>query len=192
MASNFLQCLGRSRDRPFTSEVQAPVGVSKSRTRLWRVERSADPFLGSPANFRTRAPNFSKLGQTGRARQDLVRKSESTTKCGDSGDESVGEEPSIRDSKGIRKSPRFAVTAFLADKRHPELPVHAPSARPSRPPRPGARRDESRGVTQLSRNGAGLQPILSEKTCETGIFLTSIVEPCRKPLDQFRESGRLC
>ena len=137
-----MQCLGRSRDRPFASEVQAPVGVSKSRTRLWRVERSADPFLGSPANFRTRAPNSSKLGQTGRARQDLVRKSESTTKCGDSGDESVEEEPSIRDSKGIRKGPRFSVTAFLAGRRHLELLVHTRRAR-----RAGRRdrvRDEAR------------------------------------------------
>ena len=81
---------------------------------------SADPFLGSPADFRTCAPNFRKLGHAGRARQDLVRKSESTTKCGDSGDESVGEEASIRDSKGIRKGLQFPVTAFHAGKAIPD------------------------------------------------------------------------
>jgi hypothetical protein len=31
-----------------------------------------NPFLESPADFDTRAPNFSKLGQAGRARQELV------------------------------------------------------------------------------------------------------------------------
>src|SRR5271154_5836061 len=55
------------------------------------AEPSRKPFLESPADFVTRAPNFLKLGQAGRARQDLVRKSESTTKCGDCGDESSGE-----------------------------------------------------------------------------------------------------
>jgi len=48
-------------------------GVSKSHARAHTARSvSADPFLGSPADFRTHAPNFLKLGQTGRARQDLV------------------------------------------------------------------------------------------------------------------------
>jgi hypothetical protein len=76
---------------------------------------SADPFLGSPADFRTCAPNFRKLGHAGRARQDLVRKSESTTKYGDSGEESAGEEPSIGDSKGIRKGFGFPCAALLLE-----------------------------------------------------------------------------
>ena len=47
-------------------------------------------------------------------------------------------------------------------------------------------------VTRLSRNDAGLRPILSENTFEIGFFAMSIAEPCRKLLDQLRESGRLC
>jgi hypothetical protein len=128
LPSNFLRFLGRSCDRPLSRLVGSsgpPFGVSKSRTRWWRVERSADPFLGSPANFRTRAPNFSKLGQTGGARQDLVRKSESTTKCGDNGEESGGGKASIRDSKGIRKGSQFPVTTFHARKAIPDA-VTAP------------------------------------------------------------------
>ena len=51
----------------------------------------ANPFLESPADSGTRAPNFRKLRQSGDARQDLVRISESTTKCGDYGEESGGD-----------------------------------------------------------------------------------------------------
>src|SRR5262249_42923176 len=36
----------------------------------------ANPFLESPADFVTRAPNLTKLGQASRARQELVRNSE--------------------------------------------------------------------------------------------------------------------
>ncbi len=38
------------------------------------VQRGArpNPFLESPADFDTGAPNFRKLGQAGRARQELV------------------------------------------------------------------------------------------------------------------------
>ena len=36
------------------------------------AEPSRKPFLESPADFVTRAPNFPKLGQAGRARQELV------------------------------------------------------------------------------------------------------------------------
>ena len=60
--------------------------------------QSRKPFLESPADFSTRAPNLIRLGQGRRARQDLVRNSESTTKCGDCGDDSKG---------GIRKYRRF-------------------------------------------------------------------------------------
>jgi len=38
-------------------------------------------------------------------------------------------------------------------------------------------------VTRLSRNDAGLRPILSENTIGIGIFVTSFAEPCCKPLD---------
>ena len=36
------------------------------------AEQSRKPFLESPADFVTRAPNLMKLGQADRARQDLV------------------------------------------------------------------------------------------------------------------------
>ena len=51
----------------------------------------ANPFLESPADSSTRAPNLQRLRQSGDARQDLVRNSESTTKCGDYGEESGGD-----------------------------------------------------------------------------------------------------
>ena len=38
--------------------------------------QSRKPFLESPADFFTRAPNLIRLGQGRRARQDLVRNSE--------------------------------------------------------------------------------------------------------------------
>ncbi len=52
---------------------------------------TANPFLVSPADSGTRAPNLQRLRQSGGARQDLVRISESTTKCGDYGEESGGD-----------------------------------------------------------------------------------------------------
>jgi hypothetical protein len=64
----------------------------------------ANPFLESPADSGTRAPNLQRLGQAGDARQDLVRISESTTKCGDYGEESAGGRSSIEDSLRIWKS----------------------------------------------------------------------------------------
>src|SRR5439155_513288 len=47
----------------------------RASTRAPHAARSspANPFLESPADSVTRAPNFRKLGQAGRARQDLVR-----------------------------------------------------------------------------------------------------------------------
>ena len=51
----------------------------------------ANPFLESPADSGTHAPNLQRLRQAGDARQDLVRISESTTKCGDCGEESGGD-----------------------------------------------------------------------------------------------------
>src|SRR5262249_11839278 len=51
----------------------------------------ANPFLESPADAGTHAPNLQRLRQAGDARQDLVRISESTTKCGDCGEESAGD-----------------------------------------------------------------------------------------------------
>jgi hypothetical protein len=74
--------------------------------------QSRKPFLESPADFFTRAPNLIRLGQGRRARQDLVRNSESTTKCGDCGDDSRGECASIGDSWGIRKSAAHSSCLF--------------------------------------------------------------------------------
>jgi len=74
--------------------------------------QSRKPFLGSPADFSTCAPNLIRLGQGRRARQDLVRNSESTTKYGDSGDDSREECASIGDSWGIRKSAAHANFLF--------------------------------------------------------------------------------
>lgn len=62
-------------------------------TRAPHAARSspANPFLESPANSGTHAPNLQRLRQSGDARQDLVQNSESTTKCGDYGEESGGD-----------------------------------------------------------------------------------------------------
>src|ERR1051325_9358048 len=65
-------------------------GSTHPRTRRTR-RGPANPFLESPADSGTRAPNLKKLRQAGDARQALVRISEGTTKCGDCGDESAGD-----------------------------------------------------------------------------------------------------
>ncbi len=48
------------------------LGRKNPRSRRGGTEHSRKPFLESPADFVTRAPNFSKLGQAGRVRQALV------------------------------------------------------------------------------------------------------------------------
>ena len=80
-------------------------------------QRAAVPqsLLESPADFATCAPNFRKLGQAGRARQDLVRESESTTKYGDSGEESCGGCVSIGHRFEIRKASGAAAASFSPD-----------------------------------------------------------------------------
>jgi hypothetical protein len=54
------------------------------------------------------------------------------------------------------------------------------------------RRRPDEQVTWLSRNDAALRAILSENTCEIGIFLGSITQPCRNALDYLQESSRYC
>src|SRR6516164_5295780 len=68
-----------TRQHPFTHAPNAARGTP------------ANPFLESPADSGTHAPNLQRLRQAGDARQDLVRISESTTKCGDYGEESGGD-----------------------------------------------------------------------------------------------------
>jgi len=59
--------------RVFLFAVQATRQGNDTRARaIGGAEQSRKPFLESPANFVTRAPNSMKLGQAGRARQDLV------------------------------------------------------------------------------------------------------------------------
>jgi hypothetical protein len=62
-------------------------------TRAPHAARSspANPFWRARRTPVLRAPNLQRLRQSGDARQDLVRKSESTTKCGDYGEESGGD-----------------------------------------------------------------------------------------------------
>jgi len=74
------------------------IGAQSHARAIGDAEQFRKPFLESPADFITRAPNLMKLGQADRARQDLVQNSESTTKCGDSGEESVWGCASIGDS----------------------------------------------------------------------------------------------
>src|SRR5271168_503029 len=52
--------------------VAVTFGRKNPRSRHGGTEHSRKHSLESPADFVTRAPNFSKLGQAGRARQDLV------------------------------------------------------------------------------------------------------------------------
>jgi hypothetical protein len=131
---------------------------------------SRKSLLESPADFVTRAPNFQKLGQAGRARQDLVRESESTTKYGDNGEESRGGCVSIGHPFEIRKAPSAAAAGFSWDNT---------LARPEWGTDPGpelaasGRADSSmvdRPVTGLSRNGGPFRPILSETRRKAAVF----------------------
>src|SRR5580704_15186697 len=60
-------CFARSTKSPLV-----PSGRKNPRSRHGGTEHSRKPFLESPADFVTRAPNLTKLGQADRARQDLV------------------------------------------------------------------------------------------------------------------------
>ena len=83
-------------DRTFLSRHAAslPLGAGHSHPhapRRCRRGAAQTPFLESPADSSLPAPNVPRLGQARRARQALVRKPKSTTKCGDCGDESGGD-----------------------------------------------------------------------------------------------------
>jgi hypothetical protein len=76
----------------------------------------ANPFLESPADSSTRAPNLQRLRQSGDARQDLVRNSESTTKCGDCGEESGGD-AEVSKIRGESERPLRALSRFAVEQR---------------------------------------------------------------------------
>jgi hypothetical protein len=112
---------------------------------------SRKPLSESPADFATCAPNFEKLGQGRRARQDIVRESESTTKCGDSGEESCGGCVSIRHPSGIRKAAGGVAGSFSPTCEFPGPPTGLGAVwnlrRSVGPPVPG----RSGQVTELSQ-----------------------------------------
>jgi hypothetical protein len=131
---------------------------------------SRKSLLESPADFVTRAPNFQKLGQAGRARQDLVRESESTTKYGDNGEESCGGCVSIGHPFEIRKASSAAAAGFS-----PDNTVACPEwgADPGLELTASGRPDSSvvsRPVTGLSRNGGPFRPILRETRRKAAVF----------------------
>jgi hypothetical protein len=144
-------------------------------TRAPHAARSspANPFLESPADSGTRAPNLQRLRQSGDARQDLVRNSESTTKCGDCGEESGGdaEVSKIRgESERALRAPRRFHSGTAPN---PGL-----GARAAGPMRYLLRRkaDPARvcAVTTSSRNHGDFPAILSEITRKSRCFCTSV------------------
>ena len=91
---------------------------AKSATRIHAraahgAKQSRKPLFGEPGGLRTRAPNLQRLRQAGDARQDLVRISESTTKCGDCGEESGGDEE-VSKIRGESERPLHALSPFCA------------------------------------------------------------------------------
>src|SRR5580658_2467328 len=82
---------GPGTSRRAIDRVRADGGAEQSDTLFWE-----------PGEPLTRAPNLRTLGQGRRARQDLVHNSESSAKCGDSGEEKRPR-TSIGDSGGIPK-----------------------------------------------------------------------------------------
>jgi hypothetical protein len=154
--------------------------------------RPANSFLESPADFVTRAPNFLRLGQAGRARQDLVRESESTTKYGDCGEESPRRCASIGYADRIRKA-RMAV--------HPRFPVSQAPEPPSGSLDNGLAGADRSGsgshgrpvgrvsVTDLSRNDKGFLPILSEMARKIASFCARRPLTCSYTLELTTESA---
>ena len=71
---------------------RAGAGQSHPYAHAMPARAAPDTLFGEPGGLCfTLAPNPPRLGQARRARQALVRKSESSTKCGDCGDESGGD-----------------------------------------------------------------------------------------------------
>ena len=129
----------------------------------------ANPFLESPADSGTRAPNLQRLRQAGDARQDLVRNSESTTKCGDYGEESRGD----AEVSKIRGESERALRASSLFHSHAQ-PNPAVPGRSF--PAPGAPTGGSPGAAgacaamHCSRNDGDFPTILSEITRKSRHF----------------------
>jgi hypothetical protein len=130
---------------------------------------SRKPLWKSPADFATCAPNFEKLGQGRRARQDLVRESESTTKCGDSGEESCGGCVSIGHPTEIRKAPGAAAAGFPLDCWF--LPRSSGADGDGTAGKDGCAKFPPRPAkSPICRNGWPFWPILSETRRKTRFF----------------------
>jgi hypothetical protein len=134
-----------------------PHVTGNTHPRARRTRRSpANPLLESPADSGTRAPNLQRLRQAGDARQDLVRISESTTKCGDYGEESGvdAEVSKIRgeSERALRTQSRFhsQYRAYARCRKRVGIGCRANAS--------GAR-----AVTLSSRNHGDFPAILGEK-----------------------------
>jgi hypothetical protein len=153
--------------------------------------RPANSFLESPADFVTRAPNFLRLGQAGRARQDLVRESESTTKYGDCGEESPRRCASIGYADRIRKA-RIAVHPRFPASRAPEPPLGTldNGSRERDRGRSGRAGAPSAGmsVTNLSRKDGAFLPILSEMARKNAGFCATPPPTCTYGIESTIES----
>jgi hypothetical protein len=177
----------QSPSRQKTSRQRTPVLAPQAARSL----SPANPCLESPADSVTRAPNLIKLGQAVRARQDLVRKSKSSTKCGDSGENRAGDgqvsEIRRESGRASRRSPVHTVE-FPASGRCSAGPPLPESASP-------IARDVGDGhglVTPVSRIDGPFRTILSETARQTG---TSSPQPAKgqaKPLRPWRDSRCAC
>jgi hypothetical protein len=121
----------------------------------------ANPFLESPADSGTRAPNLQRLRQSGDARQDLVRISESTTKYGDCGEESGGN-AQVSKIRGESERALRALASFHS-RREPNRGPRALVMRHACRRRPvGKLLPYVNTVTLSSRKHGDFPPILSE------------------------------
>ena len=165
--------------RPRAAPFHSDSGLPCARARLAQTKpasapsaarnESRKPFLESPADFVTRAPNVGKLGQPDRARQDLVRNSESSTKCGDCGDESSGGRISIGYLGWIRKAPIGAAAIFSWQAGHTR-PRRARKRLALSPIVATRRAVHFCGFTLLSRNDGPFLLILSETPRKIAAF----------------------
>jgi hypothetical protein len=100
-----------------TLHARAGARQSHPYARAMPARAAPDTLFGEPGGLCfTLAPNVPRLGQARRARQALVRKSESSTKCGDCGVESEGD-AQVSDIRSEFKRGRWRATNWLPPRR---------------------------------------------------------------------------
>ena len=144
-----------------------------------------DTLFGEPGGLRfTPAPNVPRLGQARGARQALVRKSESSTKCGDCGDESGGD-AQVSDIRSEFKRGWRRATGPLPPRRVGKPTLSVSGGRQRRQRRLG--REEARTrlrhgpvtfVMGQSRCGGDFPLILSETPRKNRRFCHSLDTEC--------------